>query len=146
VPLDSRLVRNLESDLRIVMTWDSDNTDMDLHVIEPSGEECDYSHNRTAIGGRMSDDFTQGYGPEEYFVRRNKAGKYEIRTNYFASREQKITGGTTVQATVYTDWGSPDREATVPLAPPDERQRNRHHRRSNRREEELTAKTPRPPR
>lgn len=107
VPLDSRLVRNIESDLRIVMTWDSDNTDMDLHVIEPSGEECFYSHNRTAIGGRLSDDFTQGYGPEEYFVRRNRGGKYEIRTNYYGSREQKITGGTTVQATVYTDWGRP---------------------------------------
>jgi tetratricopeptide (TPR) repeat protein len=107
VPLDSRLVRNIESDLRIVMTWDSDNTDMDLHVIEPSGEECFYSHNRTAIGGRLSDDFTGGYGPEEYFVRRNQGGTYRIRTNYFGSREQKITGGTTVQATVFTDWGRP---------------------------------------
>lgn len=107
VPLDSRLVRNIESDLRIVMTWDADNTDMDLHVVEPSGEECYYSHNRTAIGGRMSDDFTQGYGPEEYFVRRNMSGKYRIRTNYYGSSEQKITGGTTVQATVFTDWGRP---------------------------------------
>ncbi|MBC7808960.1 MAG: DUF2135 domain-containing protein, partial [Akkermansiaceae bacterium] len=71
------------------------------------GEECYYSHNRTTIGGRMSDDFTQGYGPEEYFVRRNMGGKYRIRTNYYGSREQKITGGTTVQATVFTDWGRP---------------------------------------
>ncbi len=107
IPLDRRLIRNTESDLRIVMTWDSDNTDMDLHVLEPGGEECYYSHNRTAIGGHMSEDFTQGYGPEEYFVRRNMGGKYRIQTNYYGSREQKITGGTTVQATVFTDWGRP---------------------------------------
>ncbi|MBC8140025.1 MAG: DUF2135 domain-containing protein, partial [Armatimonadetes bacterium] len=107
VPLDSRLVQNLDCDLRVVMTWDSDNSDMDLHVKEPTGEECFYSHNRTAIGGHLSDDFTQGYGPEDYFVRRGVKGKYTITTNYFASREQKITGGTTVQATVYTDWGRP---------------------------------------
>ena len=44
------------------MTWDADLTDMDLHVIEPSGEEAYYSHNRTRIGGMVSRDFTAGYG------------------------------------------------------------------------------------
>ena len=50
------------------MSWDADATDMDLHVVEPSGEEAFYSHNRTTIGGLVSRDFTQGYGPEEYMV------------------------------------------------------------------------------
>ena len=107
-PLDPRLVQDMACDLRVVMTWDTDNTDMDLHVIEPSGEECYYSHNRTAIGGRLSDDFMQGYGPEEYLVKRGMPGKYAVKSNYFGSREQVLSGGTTVQATVYTNWCRPN--------------------------------------
>jgi tetratricopeptide (TPR) repeat protein len=118
-PLDSRLVKNLPCDVRIVMTWDTDQTDMDLHVVEPSEEECYYGHNRTAIGGRMSRDFTDGYGPEEYLLRRAPNGGYQIRSNYFGTRQQTLTGGTTVQAAVITDWGRPTekrRELTLRLS------------------------------
>jgi len=108
VPFDSRLVKNLDCDVRIVMSWDTDLTDMDLWVIEPSGEKCYYGHNRTTIGGLMSKDFTQGYGPEEYCLRRAMKGKYTIQTNYFGSAQQKLTGGTTVQAQVITNFGRPD--------------------------------------
>jgi len=104
-PFDSRLIQNLACDVRIVMTWDSDSSDMDLHVIEPTGEECFYGHNRTQVGGRLSHDFTSGYGPEEYLIRRAVSGVYKIQTNYYGSREQRLTGGTTVQATVITNFG-----------------------------------------
>ena len=33
---------------------DTDSTDMDLHVIEPNGEECSYSHKLTNQGGMIS--------------------------------------------------------------------------------------------
>jgi Ca-activated chloride channel homolog len=108
VPFDSRLIRNLDGDVRILLTWDTDQTDMDLWVTEPSGEKCDYSHNRTVIGGRMSKDFTDGYGPEEYIVRRAIPGTYRIQTNYYGSGQQRLTGGTTVQATVITHFGRPN--------------------------------------
>jgi tetratricopeptide (TPR) repeat protein len=106
-PLDPRLIRPLAADLRIVMSWDTDLTDMDLHVIEPSGEECDYNHNRTVIGGHLSDDCTRGYGPEEYFVKRAMPGRYTIKANYFGSQSQNVLGATTVQATVITNFGRP---------------------------------------
>ncbi|HVT81119.1 MAG TPA: VIT domain-containing protein, partial [Phycisphaerae bacterium] len=67
-PLDSRLIKSLDCDLRIVMTWDADVTDIDLHVLEPTGQEAFYSYNRTLAGGLVSHDFTQGYGPEEYLI------------------------------------------------------------------------------
>ncbi|HUS48133.1 MAG TPA: hypothetical protein VM098_08435 [Phycisphaerae bacterium] len=38
MPLDPRLVKLLACDIRIVLTWDADMTDMDLHVVEPFGE------------------------------------------------------------------------------------------------------------
>jgi Ca-activated chloride channel family protein len=107
VPLDPRFVKNLECDLRVVMTWDADNTDIDLWVTEPSGEKCLYSHNRTTIGGMLSRDFTDGYGPEEYCLRRLMAGKYAIQANFYGSRQQELSGPCTVQATVYTDFGRP---------------------------------------
>jgi tetratricopeptide (TPR) repeat protein len=108
--VDLRLVRLLDVDLRIVLTWDADLTDMDLWVVEPSGEKCDYSHNRTTIGGRMSRDFTQGYGPEEYVVRKAMPGQYKIQANFYGSSQVTLTGGTTVQATVITHFGRPNEE------------------------------------
>lgn len=107
-PLDARLTRPVTADLRIVMSWDTDETDMDLHVVEPSAEECFYSHNRTTIGGHLSDDCTRGYGPEEYLIRKAMPGKYSVRTKYYGSSSQKAMGPTTVQATVITNFGRPN--------------------------------------
>jgi Ca-activated chloride channel family protein len=108
VAIDPRLRRLLDVDLRITLTWDTDETDMDLWVTEPTGEKCDYSHNRTAIGGMISNDFTGGYGPEEYLVRHARAGVYRIQANFYGSRQQSLTGPTTAQATVITHFGRPN--------------------------------------
>ena len=106
-PLDSRLAKNLDLDVRVVMTWDADQTDIDLWVTEPSGEKCFYGHNRTIIGGLLSHDFTDGYGPEEYCLRKLMPGKYLIQANFFGSRQQELSGPATVQATVITNFGRP---------------------------------------
>jgi len=55
--LDLQFMKNLHVDVRISLAWDTDNTDMDLHVIEPTGEEAYYGHNRTESGGMVSRDF-----------------------------------------------------------------------------------------
>jgi uncharacterized protein YfaP (DUF2135 family) len=90
------------------MTWDTDNTDIDLHVTEPTGETCLYSHNRTTIGGALSKDFTQGYGPEEYMLKKLMPGEYKIQAHFYGSRDQKLIGPTTVQATIITHFGRAD--------------------------------------
>ncbi|MBI5722740.1 MAG: DUF2135 domain-containing protein [Planctomycetes bacterium] len=107
-PLDARLMRLLDLDIRIVLTWDADMTDMDIHVREPSGEEAFYSHNRTTIGGLVSRDFTQGYGPEEYCIRKAMTGTYTIEINYFGSNAARLQGAVTVQAEVITNFGRPN--------------------------------------
>lgn len=76
VGVDERLVRLLDQDLRIVLCWNADLTDVDLWVTEPNNEKCFYYNKRTRMGGRMSPDFTQGYGPEEYVLRRGLSGAY----------------------------------------------------------------------
>ncbi len=105
--LDSRLRANLDCDLRIVMGWDADATDLDLHVLQPDGEEAFYGKNRTACGGLVSPDCTQGYGPEEYLLRRAGAGNYQIKAHYYGSRQTGLLGPATVSATVILDWGRP---------------------------------------
>lgn len=62
--------------------WDTDMTDIDLHVIEPSGEKAYYGNRRTEIGGQVSRDFTQGYGPEEYTLRAACTGNYKVSAKY----------------------------------------------------------------
>ncbi|MEM9487985.1 MAG: VIT domain-containing protein, partial [Myxococcota bacterium] len=106
--VDRRLIEHLDMDIRIVMTWDADQTDMDLHVIEPSGEEAYYGHNRTTIGGLVSRDFTQGYGPEVYAVRRAMKGRYTIKTKFFGSSAAKLIGAVTLQVDVYTNYVRPN--------------------------------------
>ncbi len=103
---DAAYRRDLPVKLRIVMSWDADETDIDLHVLEPNGEEAYYSHRRTAEGGFVSEDVTTGYGPEEYLKKQLESGTYTVLSNYFASHQTALTGAVTVTATVYTDWGT----------------------------------------
>lgn len=105
--IDPRLLKNLPLDLRAVLTWDTDNTDMDLWVTDPNGEKAYYSNTLTYQGGRMSRDFTGGYGPEEFALRDAKPGKYKIEVNYFGSREQVVAGATTLQVRLVTGFGTP---------------------------------------
>lgn len=102
---DKKFRKNLDTDIRISMSWDADATDIDLHVVEPGGEEAYYGHNRTARGGLVSRDITDGYGPEEYLVRRAPQGPYAIKAKYYGSHQQTLVGPATVTATVFTDWG-----------------------------------------
>jgi hypothetical protein len=97
----------LQCDVRVVLAWDTDNTDIDLHVVEPTGEEAYYGHRRTAMGGRLSRDFTGGYGPEEYVLRRAVPGTYRVFAKYFASHRADLAGITTALLSVFTDWGCP---------------------------------------
>ncbi|HEY4328827.1 MAG TPA: DUF2135 domain-containing protein, partial [Phycisphaerae bacterium] len=107
-PLDGRLVKNLDCDVRIVMTWDADATDIDLHVAEPTGEEAYYDYNRTLAGGLVSKDFTDGYGPEEYLIHHAVPGKYKVMANFYGSHQQSIQGPVTIQAMVITNFGRAD--------------------------------------
>lgn len=82
--LDQRLTGMLDTDARIVIEWTSDAADLDLHVIEPSTEEVYYSHPLSAAGGLLSNDMTQGYGPEEYAIRRARNGQYKVTVHGYS--------------------------------------------------------------
>lgn len=105
--IDPRLRDNLPLDLRVVMTWDTDNSDMDLYVTDPAGEYSFYGNALTSQGARMSRDFTGGYGPEEFALRHARPGKYRISARFHGHRQQVLSGATTVQVKLTTGFGTP---------------------------------------
>ncbi len=94
------------ADLVAIVFWNTDGTDVDLHVTEPGGEECFYSHRQTVSGGQLSQDVTQGYGPEIYILPRAPAGSYALRAHYFAVDANRASTRTKVFALIYQGWGS----------------------------------------
>lgn len=99
------------ADLMLVISWNTDNTDIDLHVKEPTGEECYYGNNTTRIGGYMTADVTQGYGPEMYILQDAKKGKYKVRVKYFSSDRNRTSTRTKIYATIYKNWGKKNESA-----------------------------------
>ena len=104
--IDSRFIARRPLDLRVVLTWDADNTDIDLHVIDPNGEEAFYSHPLSYQGGRVSPDNTTGYGPEEFTLKIAKPGQYRVEVNFFGHRQQAISEATTIQLHFFTHYAT----------------------------------------
>ena len=54
----------------------------------------------------MSRDFTGGYGPEVFTIRRPLPGTYVVLANYFGDRRQSLTGPVTIQLEFQTRFGT----------------------------------------
>jgi uncharacterized protein YfaP (DUF2135 family) len=78
-------------DLQVVLSWDTDGTDVDLHVTDPDGEECFYGHRQTAAGGKLDVDDTDGYGPEVFTLANAKSGRYTVEVKYYSSNDHPQT-------------------------------------------------------
>lgn len=94
------------ADLLITMAWNTDQTDVDLHVIEPSGEECFYSHPRTRSGGQLTRDITDGFGPEMYVIENAPKGEYDLWVKYFSTNPNRLGMRSKVYLTIYREFGS----------------------------------------
>ncbi|MFW1858838.1 VIT domain-containing protein [Acinetobacter defluvii] len=104
--IDKKLIRNLPVGIRVVLTWDSDNSDMDLWVIDPNNEKTFYSNRNSVQGGKISNDFTGGYGPEAFWLKHPMKGEYSIKAHYYGDRQQIVTGPTTAFVRLIRNWGT----------------------------------------
>jgi uncharacterized protein YfaP (DUF2135 family) len=77
--------------MKVTLTWDTDATDVDLHVTDPAGEECFYSHTSTKMGGNLDVDITTGFGPETFTLARAERGKYHIAVKYYSAHGRAQT-------------------------------------------------------
>ena len=104
--INKDIIADIPVDIRVVMNWNKDMTDIDLWVTDPNGEKCYYGHRTTEIGGRNSEDVTQGFGPEQFMLKKAIKGKYKIETNFFGERQMSISGPTTISAEIYLMYSS----------------------------------------
>lgn len=71
--------------LHFSLNWNTNDTDIDLWVTDPSGEKIYYANNTSASGGYLDRDDTDGFGPENIYFRRNAPdGIYKVEADYYA--------------------------------------------------------------
>jgi uncharacterized protein YfaP (DUF2135 family) len=75
------------------------------HVKEPKNEVCNYQHTTTLNGGILTNDATDGFGPETYIIQKAPKGKYTVDIDYYNSSRVRTDAKSTVQVTAYKNWG-----------------------------------------
>lgn len=102
--------------LRVVLSWDSDGTDLDLHVVSPDGEHVFYGNRVATNGAALDVDVTTGYGPEIYGSAAPPTGVYHIFVNYYGSGpdQQKVT---IAQVAIVTQEGTISEKRQVVQVP-----------------------------
>ena len=73
--------------LRVVLSWDSAGTDLDMHVVTPDGGHAWYGNRVLKDGGALDVDVTTGYGPEIFSSAAPVKGNYHVYVNYYGSGE-----------------------------------------------------------
>ena len=81
---------------RATLCWETDASDVDLHVVDPNGEECFYSHKMNASGLELYSDQTQGLGPEVVRCEKAMTGTYHVGVNYFSAGAMGVSRGIVV--------------------------------------------------
>lgn len=108
--------------LRVVLSWDSDSTDLDLHVVAPDGQHVFYGNRVAPNGGALDVDVTTGFGPEIFAHPAPPAGAWHVYVNYYGAGEQRDVI-TVAQVAVIEHEGTPrEKQQTfrVPLRKPGE--------------------------
>ena len=77
-------------DVKVVLTWDTP-TDVDLWVIDPTGEKCYYGNRSLKSGGNLDVDVTTGFGPETFTMAKALPGTYSVQTQYYSSGNSPVT-------------------------------------------------------
>jgi uncharacterized protein YfaP (DUF2135 family) len=77
--------------MKLVLVWDTDQTDMDLWVTGPDGEKVFYGNKTGKAGGQLDIDVTNGYGPETFTHAAPQAGTWQIQVQNFSPREMPLT-------------------------------------------------------
>jgi len=105
-----------KSRLRVVLSWDSPGTDVDLHVVTPNGGHSWYGNRILPDGSGLDVDVTTGYGPEIYSSPAPAKGNYHVYVNYYGgSSEQQVITVATVS--IITNENTPSEKQQTFLVP-----------------------------
>jgi uncharacterized protein YfaP (DUF2135 family) len=106
--------------LRVLLSWDTDGTDVDLHVVDPTGAHTFYGNRVSPSGGALDVDVTTGFGPEIFAHPNPPPGVYHVYVNFFGAGQER-EDLTVARVTVIAGEGSPRekrQEISVPLRSP----------------------------
>ncbi|MFN0253641.1 MAG: VIT domain-containing protein [Kofleriaceae bacterium] len=109
---DVRVALATTPSLRIILAWETDANDVDLHVRDRFGDEAFFSAPSLPSGGTLLQDLTRGYGPEMFTILNPAAFPYRVGVHYY-SRGPMGVGLGTVQAVRHDGKGG----ITVQQAP-----------------------------
>ncbi len=97
----------------VTLTWDKNDTDVDLYVIDPTGDYSCYYHKVTADGGELDVDIISGFGPEHWTLTYADTVRwdedYQVRLHYYSDHGN---GPTNYTVTIILYEGT-DRELTT---------------------------------
>jgi uncharacterized protein YfaP (DUF2135 family) len=92
----------LTAKLRVVLAWDTDASDLDLHVITPDGLHCLFGERTLTTGGALDVDVTNGYGPEIFATPVGLEGTYYVYVNYYGGSGSDAEGTGPAPITIAT--------------------------------------------
>ncbi|MDR1602442.1 MAG: hypothetical protein LBS42_08450 [Tannerella sp.] len=73
-----------EMPLYTSMQWNTDGTDVDLHLVGPNGVECYFQNKTPPWGGMLDIDDTNGFGPEHITIPvLRQTGVYKLYVHYY---------------------------------------------------------------
>jgi len=104
--INSEWIYPISADLRVLLRWNTE-VNVELKVIEPSGECCSCFSNRTKSGGILSRDFTS-FGPVEYLNPSAPQGRFLIVAKARGSYEKLVT---CVNCVIFTHFGTGNEES-----------------------------------
>ncbi|MDT0645227.1 hypothetical protein RM545_00880 [Zunongwangia sp. F260] len=82
-----RAVPTGTGNVTITLTWDQDNSDVDLWLEEPDGNKIYYANQASETGGFLDYDNVEGFGPENIFYPEGStllSGEYTVKVHYYS--------------------------------------------------------------
>jgi len=84
-------------DITITLSWNTDGTDLDMHVFDPNGRHAWYGSLGGIPGGRLDRDDVDGFGPEVFTLPNPPRGTYRVAVDAYRIDGTPTVGSLTVR-------------------------------------------------
>lgn len=111
--LESHYKLNTTFDIRVLASWNRENTTVNLQVIDPSLEIASKENPRTRLGGELV-NVNDAFGPEEYTIRNARKGDYYINLKHKGISKSKDEA-VFVKLIIYKDFGKANQSKTIKI-------------------------------
>jgi len=91
--------------IEVVLTWTTDENDVDLHILAPNGQEANYTRLTGITGCNLDLDDTDGYGPETFVCENTTfSGPWNVYVRYY--NDHGVTENVPTNVTVRINEGA----------------------------------------